>query len=74
MAGVEKLIQKMKDRPNGIRFAEIVKVLRAFGYEVVRIRGSHHQFRNAEGDVITIPKHDPVMAAYVKEVLKRIGR
>ncbi|WP_229725873.1 type II toxin-antitoxin system HicA family toxin [Calditerricola satsumensis] len=50
----------MKDRPNSIRFDEVVKVLRAFGYEVVRIRGSHHQFRNAAGNTFTSPKRNPV--------------
>lgn len=74
MAGVEKIIQKMKNRPNGIRFREITKVLNHFGYIEVRVKGSHHQFQNDDGDLITVPKHEPVKAVYVKDVLKRIGR
>lgn len=73
MAGVEKIIEKMKNRPNGIKFSEIVKVLEYHGYIMVRVRGSHHHFRNKDGDVITIPKHNPVKAVYVKDVLRRIG-
>ncbi|WP_425623042.1 type II toxin-antitoxin system HicA family toxin [Brevibacillus borstelensis] len=74
MAGVEKLIEKMKNRPNGIRFSEIAKVLEYHGYIMVRVVGSHHHFRNKNGDVITIPKHNPIKAVYVKDVLERIGR
>lgn len=74
MASINKLIEKMKNRPNGIRFQEIEKVLEHFGYIRVRVKGSHHHFRNQDGDVITIPQHDPVKAVYVKDVLKRIGR
>jgi predicted RNA binding protein YcfA (HicA-like mRNA interferase family) len=73
MARVEKLIEKMRNRPNGIRFNEIVKVLESNGYIMVRVSGSHHHFRNEYGDVITIPKHNPVKAVYVEDVLKRIG-
>ncbi|MTW85645.1 addiction module toxin, HicA family [Virgibacillus dakarensis] len=73
MAGVEKIIEKMKNRPNGIRFNEMMKVLEHHGYILDRVRGSHHQFRNEQGDIITIPKHNPVKAVYIKDVLKRIG-
>jgi predicted RNA binding protein YcfA (HicA-like mRNA interferase family) len=74
MAGVEKLIKKMRNRPNGISFDEIAKVLEESGYILVRVRGSHCHFRNQKGDLITIPKHNPIKAVYVKEVLRRIGR
>lgn len=74
MAGVEKIIRKMKNRLNGIRFNEVAKVLRHFGYIEVRVRGSHHHFRNDKGDLITIPREEPVKAVYVKDVLDRIGR
>lgn len=32
MPSIQKLIQKMKQQPNGIRFAEIAKVLECSGY------------------------------------------
>lgn len=32
MSKIEKLIQKMKQQPNGIRFEEIAKVLEQNGY------------------------------------------
>ena len=34
---------------------------------------SHRQFRNANGDVITIKEENPLKAVYVKDVLRRIG-
>jgi predicted RNA binding protein YcfA (HicA-like mRNA interferase family) len=74
MAGVEKIIEKMIHRPNGVRFREIAKVLEHHGYIEVRVSGSHHHFRNREGDLITIPNHSPIKAVYVKNVLRRIGR
>lgn len=75
MARVDKLIEKMRNRPNGIRFDEVEKVLRHHGYILVRSKGtSHYHFRNDAGNVITIPKENPVKAVYVKDVLRRIGR
>lgn len=74
MANIEKIIVQMKNRPNGIRFNEVAKVLEHHGYILVRVKGSHHHFRNEIGDVITIPQHEPVKAVYVKDILKRIGR
>ena len=34
MPDIEKLIQKMKRQPNGIRFQELAKVLEHSGYEM----------------------------------------
>jgi predicted RNase H-like HicB family nuclease len=53
MARVEKIVAKMRNRPNGIRFDEIVKVLQHYGYIQVRVKGSHHHFRNERGDLVT---------------------
>jgi predicted RNA binding protein YcfA (HicA-like mRNA interferase family) len=74
MARVEKIIEKMKNRPKGIWFDEIVKVQNHYGYILVRVKGSPHHFRNDKGELITIPNHgDPIKAVYIKDVLKRIG-
>lgn len=64
----------MQKQPNGIKFNEVSKVLNEYGYELVRIKGSHRHFRNKEGDVITIKEENPLKAVYVKDVLTRIGR
>ena len=39
MSYVDKIIDKMKRQPNGIRPEEAEKVLNAFGYQLVRQKG-----------------------------------
>ncbi|CAJ58890.1 MULTISPECIES: type II toxin-antitoxin system HicA family toxin [Frankia] len=36
---------------------EVVKVLEKLDFEVVRIKGSHHMMRNAEGRFTVVPVH-----------------
>lgn len=73
MPTVEKIIEKMKNQPNGIRLAELDKVLNYYGYTLDRQKGSHRQYLNSNGDVITIKDETPLKAVYVKDVLKRIN-
>ena len=72
MPPIEKIIAKMRNQPNGIRIAEIDKVLTHYGYRMDRQRGSHRQYINESGDVITIKDESPAKAVYVKDVLNRI--
>jgi len=74
MAGVSKLVEKMKRQPNGIRPEEADKVLRANGYEAVRQKGSHKHYLNKEtGDLITIKQENPLKKVYIVDILTRIG-
>lgn len=75
MASIKKLIQKMKNQPNGIALAEAARVLNAYGYNFIRRRSSHHSYRNNSGDVITIVERSgkPIKRVYVEDVLDRIG-
>jgi len=68
----DKIIEKMKNQPNGIRMAEADKVLKFNGYRLDRQKGSHCQYINAAGDVITIKSDNPLKAVYVKDILNRI--
>lgn len=72
MAGIKKIIEKMKSQPNGIRMAEADKVLQAYGYRLDRQKGSHCHYINAKGDVITIKEESQLKAVYVKDILERI--
>ena len=72
MPTVEKIIEKMKRQPNGIRVAELDKVLNHYGYTLNRQKGSHRQYLNKSGDVITVKDETPLKAVYVKDVLNRI--
>ncbi|TCJ01589.1 MULTISPECIES: type II toxin-antitoxin system HicA family toxin [Cytobacillus] len=73
MAKIEKIIEKMKNQPKGISFKEVKKVLEHLGYIEVRIRGSHHQFRNEQGLVTTVKKENPIDRAVIVDVLDRLG-
>lgn len=73
MAGVDKIIEKMKRQPNGIRPEEAEKVLKAYGYEHKRQKGSHRHYLHQSGDLITIKIETPLKAVYVKDILSRIG-
>ncbi|WP_031546427.1 type II toxin-antitoxin system HicA family toxin [Salinicoccus luteus] len=74
MAGVEKLIEKMKRQPNNIKFSEAEKVLKAYGYELVRVKGSHHIFKNKmTGERWPLPYQKPLKPYLIRELLKRIG-
>ena len=35
---------------------QLIKALKSFGFEVVRIKGSHHILRNSEGKVTVNPE------------------
>jgi len=75
MAGVEKIVEKMQRQPYGITFSESQKVLEAYGFKVVRHKGSHYQFRRDSGELITIKKDSPtVKRAYIEDILSRIGK
>ncbi len=71
MGSVDKIVQKMKNQPHGIRLAEAERVLAAYGYHFKRQKGSHRHYLNGQGDLITLK--DPLKAAYVNELLERIG-
>ncbi|MCL2323873.1 MAG: type II toxin-antitoxin system HicA family toxin [Oscillospiraceae bacterium] len=72
MVGVDKIVEKMKNQPNGIRPDEAHKVLEYYGYKFKRQKGSHKHYENSSGDVITIKDGNPLKAAYIKDILSRI--
>ena len=72
MPNTDKLIEKMRNQPNGIRMSEADKVLRAGGYRLDRQKGSHRQYINSGGDVISVKDENPLKAVYVKDILSRI--
>ena len=73
MAGIKKLVQKMKNQPHGTVLEEADRVLRHYGYNCKRMEGSHRQYVNAEGDVITVVAKGQLKKAYVVAILERIG-
>jgi len=74
MPSVDKIVEKMKRQPNGIRIDEAHKVLTHYGYSLDRQNGSHRQYINAVGDVLTVPERKPTIRSfYVKEIISRTG-
>lgn len=64
MSTAEKIIEKMRRQPNGIRPEEAEKILKEYGYEAVRQKGSHkHYLNKATGDLITIKQENPLKKA-----------
>jgi predicted RNA binding protein YcfA (HicA-like mRNA interferase family) len=53
---LEKLKRQLRSSPKGIRFADLVRVLRDLGFEEARSKGSHHIFRRPGGPGILIVK------------------
>ena len=70
---IEKILAKMSQQPNGIRFAEAARVLNYFGYKFVRQKGSHAHFINKKGELITIKVENPLKKAYIVDILNRIS-
>ena len=74
MPSVDKIIEKMKNQPNGIRPEEAEKVLKAYGYELKRQKGSHKQYLNEQKrDLITVKQETPLKKVYIIDILNRIS-
>lgn len=75
MSKLEKLIKKLLSRPPEVRFDDIYTLLKAYGYQEIRSKGSHHAFENNQGDVIIIPKTGgkKVKKTYIEEIIKRLN-
>jgi len=71
LPSVEKIIEKMKNQPHGVRLPEAEKVLSAHEYHFIRQKGSHRHYINKSGEVITL--REPLKISYVNEILERIG-
>ena len=71
MASVEKIVEKMKNQPRGIRLPEAERVLAAHGYYFNRQKGSHRHYIDKSGDVITLK--EPLKISYINDILERIG-
>ncbi len=72
MSKLDKILNKFREKPPEVNFSEVVYVLKAYGFEEKRIKGSHHSFRNSQGLKITIPKKggQRVKGIYVQKLLK----
>lgn len=72
MGKIDKLVKKLLLRPPEIKFDDIRYVLIEFGYQEIRSKGSHHSFKNEQGEVIIIPKKggQKVKRTYIEELIR----
>lgn len=61
--------------PKDLAGKELIKLLRQFGYEVVRQNGSHVRIQTNEKGrhSETIPNHNPLKAGTLRQILKNIA-
>lgn len=66
--------ERLARRANDVRFEEIVRLLRLYGWELDTIRGSHHVFKREGRELLSIPFRRPrILAVYVRRVIDLTG-
>ena len=70
MTKLEKLKAKLLRKPKDMRFDEIRTLLKNYGFENVRTKGSHFFFSDNKS-VISIPVHNnTVKKIYLEKIIK----
>jgi predicted RNA binding protein YcfA (HicA-like mRNA interferase family) len=57
-------------------FKRLSKMAKDKGFKVVRVKGSHHQFFNADlNELVTIPNHgnSPIAKGTAQKIIKALG-
>jgi predicted RNA binding protein YcfA (HicA-like mRNA interferase family) len=75
MSRREKLYRKLKNSPNSGSFDDVDNLLRWCGFELRRVKGSHHIYkREGYAQIVTVPYHKPLKTTYVKKALELFER
>jgi len=65
----DEMRRRMAQHPRAVSFNEARRVLEAWGWQLDRVRGSHHRF-SRDGSHLTIPLRRPhILPVYVQQVL-----
>lgn len=74
MSSWDKLLKRFLELDHDIRFEEIVKVMKEYGYEIKQPKGgsNHYSFVKSGCSRIVIPRHKPIKKVYVKMIKKVI--
>lgn len=61
--------------PRNLTGLELIKLLKPFGYEVIRQTGSHIRIQTVQNGqhYETIPRHDPIKIGTLNNILKNIA-
>jgi len=68
----QKRLLKITNNPSDVRFEDLQGLLKDYGFELNRTKGSHHSFVGyvgGEKTTIVIPYKRPLKEVYVKKVL-----
>ena len=68
MSKWNKLLERLQQLDNSLRYDELAKILKTYGYEPTETSGgsSHITFRKAGKEPITIPRHSPIGKTYIR--------
>lgn len=74
MGKLEKRVRELLNLPAEVRYEDVEKVMEAFGWELVNVKGSHRVFSKGE-EIITIPvkKGRNVKKMYIKRIIQRLN-
>ena len=61
--------------PRALTGLELIKLLKPFGYEIIRQTGSHIRIQTMQNGqhYETIPRHDPIKIGTLNNILKNIA-
>ena len=69
-----KQIDKIKANPKDVKFSDLVILLKEFGFDLKRIKGSHHVY-NRDDVTFVVPVHkNRIKEIYVKRILSLIEK
>lgn len=62
-------------KPPVLKPREVVAILERLGFQEVRQRGSHKQFRHADGRITTVPFHSgrDISSSLLRQIARDIG-
>jgi predicted RNA binding protein YcfA (HicA-like mRNA interferase family) len=52
---------------------DVVRALRAAGFERVRVKGSHAIYRDGDGRVVVVPEHGTIKRGTLASILHQAG-
>jgi len=73
MSRRDKLLAKIQNCPKSVRFDELAKVLEWYGFELDRVKGSHHMYLRGVRRIVVVKRAGHVDPAAVTEVLDNIA-
>jgi hypothetical protein len=68
----EKLLEEIRDNPTNVRFEDIDRLLRMYGYTTRPHGGSHYYYKRKGCPPISVPRARPLKEVYVKRAIEAI--